>query len=334
MAFSGILLIIEWFTILPVAIRSKASISLQIEYLIFRFPSLLLLTTPFALLFSTIYTFNRLEVRKEITAMCISGIAPFRISLPILLLSLGLTIGSFLKMELVVVDSNRKASKLLEEISGVKEEMEKRDVSLYGCGGKRLYHFGLFNNIDGRIDDVTILGQGIRIDARMARWKKDGWYLFDGVIRRFDENLLWEGIEWFDLRKGDIHETKEVIWKVLSSRRLRSEDMSLKELIEYIRILGDFGKKRSDKITDFHLRFSIPFINLIVVIFGTGISLMNRGRMTSFGTSLLVAFLYWVAIATSRSLGHGGIVPPWISAWGPNILFLLIGVGVWHFLKL
>lgn len=323
--FGSLLFIIEWLGRATSLLRSDAPILTQIEYMTFRLPSVFLLVTPFAFLFSTIYTFNRFEREKEIMAMSTSGVSFGRIFLPVLVFSLGLAIFTFFINEVIVVGSNAKASMLLMEIEGTERKNSKRNVSLYGWGGKRLYHFSLFDNLEGRIEGVIILDDRIRIDARMAKWQGDSWYLFDGVIRRFNKGE----VERFDIRRGDICESKDMIWKALSSRRVRSENMGLRELFNYIEILRGFGRKISDKLTDLHLRFSLPFINIVIAIFGMGISFGRGGKIACFGSALLVGFLYWGTIALFRTLGHTGRLTPWLSAWAPNLIFLIIGGTFW-----
>jgi lipopolysaccharide export LptBFGC system permease protein LptF len=44
------------------------------------------------------------------------------------------------------------------------------------------------------------------------------------------------------------------------------------------------------------------------------------------GISIIIGFLYWVTMAFNISLGHVGVLPPFLAAFGSNIIFGLVGL--------
>jgi lipopolysaccharide export system permease protein len=42
--------------------------------------------------------------------------------------------------------------------------------------------------------------------------------------------------------------------------------------------------------------------------------------------SIGLVFFYYVIYSLCRSLGRGGMIDPFISAWIPNLLFLMLGI--------
>ena len=51
----------------------------------------------------------------------------------------------------------------------------------------------------------------------------------------------------------------------------------------------------------------------------------QRPLATSIGVGLSVGFSYWVLLALSVSLGHGGAIPPIVAAWTANVVFAVLG---------
>ena len=82
-----------------------------------------------------------------------------------------------------------------------------------------------------------------------------------------------------------------------------------------------------------YLKISFAFTNLIVVLCGIPLVVIREKGEISFGAgaSIFVIFGYYAFIKFGQSLGFKGILSPIISAWIGNIIFLLIGIGL--FLK-
>jgi lipopolysaccharide export system permease protein len=110
--------------------------------------------------------------------------------------------------------------------------------------------------------------------------------------------------------------------------RRNSYEMSFVELARYIKLLKRMGRKAKGAIVDLHLKISFPFTSVVMALLGVPLSLQNPfgGKLPGFGLSILISFLYWGAIALGRSLGQSGILPPPLSAWFGNIVFLLVGL--------
>ena len=47
----------------------------------------------------------------------------------------------------------------------------------------------------------------------------------------------------------------------------------------------------------------------------------------SLGLSVVVAIAFYLVFLLLRSLGGVGLLPPWLAAWGADLLFL--GLGLW-----
>jgi lipopolysaccharide export system permease protein len=43
--------------------------------------------------------------------------------------------------------------------------------------------------------------------------------------------------------------------------------------------------------------------------------------MAGIGVGIALAISYWTAISIFAALGSGGVLPPTLAAWAPNLLF-------------
>ena len=79
-----------------------------------------------------------------------------------------------------------------------------------------------------------------------------------------------------------------------------------------------------------YLKISFAFTNLIVDLCGIPlVVIMERGELSyGAGASIFVIFGYYAFIKFGQSLGFKGLVSPFIAAWIGNVVFLLIGIGL------
>ena len=79
-----------------------------------------------------------------------------------------------------------------------------------------------------------------------------------------------------------------------------------------------------------YLKISFAFTNLIVVLCGIPLVIIREKGELSFGAgeSIFIIFGYYAFIKFGQSLGFKGILSPILSAWIGNVIFLLIGIGL------
>jgi lipopolysaccharide export LptBFGC system permease protein LptF len=58
-------------------------------------------------------------------------------------------------------------------------------------------------------------------------------------------------------------------------------------------------------------------------------SRLSCGR--SFGLGLVIGFGYWVVLGFTSSFGHSGVIPPWLAAWLPNLVFATLALSIFLF---
>nr|MBC8456837.1 LptF/LptG family permease [Deltaproteobacteria bacterium] len=77
-----------------------------------------------------------------------------------------------------------------------------------------------------------------------------------------------------------------------------------------------------------NIKIAFPFVILIMALIGIPVALWKKDMGTPVAVSLgiVLCFAYLLILGLSRTLGFAGILPPLLSAWFANSLFLFLGI--------
>jgi lipopolysaccharide export LptBFGC system permease protein LptF len=100
-------LIVDIFENLNRFIDNNVTSDILINYYKASLPSMVSVTIPVSCLVSSVFTYGMMIQRKEWLVFKSSGLSLYRLSLPVLLLGLLLSIGSFYFDNSVVIDNNK-----------------------------------------------------------------------------------------------------------------------------------------------------------------------------------------------------------------------------------
>jgi len=79
---------------------------------------------------------------------------------------------------------------------------------------------------------------------------------------------------------------------------------------------------------EIHKKFALPFVCLIFVLVAIplGISTKKGGRTSGFTISLGIILVYYILITAGEKNAMEGHMSPFLGMWGPNFLFLAVGL--------
>jgi len=294
----------------------------------------------FVNLFSALFTFiavifftSKLAANSEIIAILSSGVSFKRLLWPYFISSLILGIFSFVLINWIIPPANQKRIQF-EEIyiknryrnteknihrqiqPGVFMYMENFN-NIYNIG----YKFSLEKFEDGRLTS-KLLSDYVQWDSVTGKWN-----VFNYWIRDFEGNK--EKI--ITGRKIDtlINMTPEEF----SRRENIVEAMNYRQLNHFIEEEKEIG---SDNITNWmiekHKRLAYPFSTFILTLIGVCISSKKRrgGIGINIGVGLLLAFSYILFMQVSTVLATNANFDPLLAVWIPNILYAIIGIGLYY----
>ncbi|MFN8811494.1 MAG: LptF/LptG family permease [Acidobacteriota bacterium] len=90
------------------------------------------------------------------------------------------------------------------------------------------------------------------------------------------------------------------------------------------------GKPRRETVDarlELHQRVALPFACLLLALVGVplGVSRRKGGKSAAFVVTVLLAFLYYMTMISLQQMARRGGFPVELAAWGPNLLFVVLG---------
>jgi lipopolysaccharide export system permease protein len=164
-----------------------------------------------------------------------------------------------------------------------------------------------------------------RVDAKKGVYVQGKWVFYDSMEQVLDEESAIYNVRLHSQKAENVDFLPEDLMRVFK----KSDEMNIAELFTYIKEVELEGYDATTFRVDFHARFAYPVLSIIVCLMGTGIAVKRKSRegpSVSIAFGAVMVFLYWVLHSFCLSLGYGGLLPPVISAWISNIIFLCYGV--------
>ena len=139
------------------------------------------------------------------------------------------------------------------------------------------------------------------------------WVLFDGVYQELDE----DGFVQFESRFERMEIVTEQKGEVYLGNQRSVEEMSRRELGEYIERFQRGGLKVRSWVVEHHMRLSLPMASFVFALFAAPLALMGRGgRAYGVIMSLAILLVYYVAVSVSRSWDQRGAAAPGVRLAG------------------
>ncbi|MBU4486540.1 MAG: LPS export ABC transporter permease LptG [Candidatus Delongbacteria bacterium] len=322
-----IYIIIDLFDHLNKFLDAKMPLIGYVLYYTLKIPEIISQIFPVVVFMSLLFTLGNLTKYNEIVAMLSSGISLLRISAPLLILGILLSIGHFFFTEKVVPYSSRKhyeskdyyldkGSKFHRKMNEFVYQENNSIVYISSFDSKSQIASGvsLQSINDGRID--------FRVDAEKMFYKDGKWELKNLIRRKFySDSTGYEKLDsislFLDFEPKDITEIE-----------LKPIEMGYFELKEYIEKKKNLGADMTKWEVEKMSKLSYSVISLILILIAIPLS-TGRGRSSTsvnFGISVGIAFVYYLLIIMFKNWGAVGQINVPISAWTPNIIFGLIGI--------
>lgn len=327
-----IYLVVLFFQKMDTFIKYQAPFLLIFEYFLYKIPEVIFQwTLPYAVLLSTLLTLGTFARHSEITAMKAGGVSLYRITIPLFIIALLISFFSFLGNEYLVPLTNQKTRYLLSV--EVRKELQTsyfKNYKIWYYGDRGIFNIQLLDADGKKLKGMTLYQFDDqfrcirRIDAREARWTNGKWILYQGAIREFQEGGGIHTVPFSD-HEFDLQED----WESFQKIQQKSGEMSYTELHAYIEKIGVAGYDTTRYLVDLYSKLSYPFLNLIMVLIGIPFALKtgrSGGVALSIGISVMIGFAYGVIFYVFLSFGKSGVLPPFLAAWTPTLLFGLTGI--------
>ena len=315
------------FTMADLIINKGVPFWAVLKLLVYKLPSLLVLTFPVSTLFGTAMALGRLSNDNEITALRTSGVTLFRIAAPILIVGILVSLISFITNEKIVPRANLVSTNIIRQIIYKQPLPEVKENVFFKDAHNRYYYARRVNMKTKNMESVVVYEVTDEkfprfILAESAIFAGRIWELKNGVIHRYDEKGYLNYEANFSEMKINVSED------VLSFTEQKTpQDMERKELVDMINVLAKGGANTHSLLTELYMRYSIPFTCFVFALVGVPFSLPlpRSGRTWGMVVTIVFMFTFYVFTTIFRSLGRGGILPPAVAAFTPQVSFVIIG---------
>ncbi|GAB4379483.1 MAG: LPS export ABC transporter permease LptG [Calditrichia bacterium] len=330
LAFIIIFIIVDLIENLDKFLSHNAQLGHVVLYYIYYIPFIIILTLPVCMLLSSLFSLGSMAQHNEIIAIKTSGVSLYRILIPVLILSLLISVLSGLAGETLVPQTNR--ARLDVYRYQIKKEaptiQTSRNYLAVQDEDNRQIFIQFYETAKKKAHKVNILwikdNQIIRrIDAKYMVWKDktSNWILHGATERIFTDTS--EIIHRLDTLA---YANSRITPEELLDLEITPEEMNYAELNRFVDKMISLGADARRWLVDLYMKISYPFANFIIVLFGAPLAAQKRrsGTALGFALALLISFIYFLFLRTGQVLGHKGELEPWLAAWIGNIVF---GVG-------
>jgi len=201
----------------------------------------------------------------------------------------------------------------------------------------RIYHYNYFDLQKSVFSQLSIYDFDPSAWSFQRRVYSERGYLSDGhlsLVNCWSRDFVNGRPTGFEKKeKIDLLDVED---KDHFKKRYKEPDqMSYAELRRYI---GELEERDFDTVrfkVDLYYKVSFPLASLIMTLLGIpfAFSMGKRGTLVGIGLSIAIAMIYWGGIGIFKSIGYLNYLSAFLAAWGPNLIFGLIGLYLLFTLK-
>jgi lipopolysaccharide export system permease protein len=323
--------------------RGLPSGKIALSY-VFDLPEKMFLVLPVAVLFATVFTVGSLGRHSELTAAKASGISFHRLGRPLFLAGAAAFLMGLVLGELAPVATTKRLELLGERTI---QSLPSRDNFVYRADGGWVYAIRGLDLRTRQMVDLVLEREGTGAEyPTIVLAAQSATYSDSGGKKRNRETGHWM-IQHGSLRYlegSDANAEFAFAFDSLQSRTLREspvdllaqpkapDEMRYAELQRYIDALARSGSNAKKLQVELALKIAIPFICLLIALFGAplAISSPKSGAAWGVAASLATTFIVLLMFQLAKAVGSGGVLPPMLAAWLPN---LLVGVAAVYLLR-
>ncbi len=291
-------------------------------YYLYFVPYIVILTMPVATLLAAVFSVGSMAKHNELVAMKSLGYSLYRVMGTLLALGFTVSVLSFILAEGVAVRASRKKENIqrvyLDRVrGGISSRLQNIEIQE---PPDKIITIGFFDGEKNEAKQVKVeTFQGARLvsrlDSPMMYWDGNMWIVKQGYQRIFEGDKESAFPITQTLKYHFQFDPQE-----LMLAQVKPDEMSLQELVRFVRRIRLLGGEVHQWLTDLHIRIAFPLSNLVIVLFSVPIAYNRRRRSMAvgFGISLVVCFVYFGLVKMGQTMGQKGSIPPFWGAWLGN----------------
>jgi len=302
------------------------------RYYFLTIPWFVSISIPMGLLLSTVFTIGILQKRNEITAIKASGVSIKRIGLSLLISGLFFSISLFYFDNKIVTKSLHTRGELEDQYFKKNKSNPKRKQNIYRqINDDEVVIINKYNFKNKEAKNVSIMkidGGNLRsrIDTDIMVWDENSksW-----KISYYDERIFIDNNQFlFSQYAKDTLIDLNFSSTDLTKESVKPEEMNFFELKEFVKKIKYNGINEPRWEVNMHFKTAFACSSFLMILFGLSLSVQKPRTNIGIGIglSIFTIFIYYATLKFGQSMGYKGIINPFLSVWGANIIFLTIGI--------
>lgn len=308
--------------------------------MVYSLPFIIAQSAPFATLVGFLMSLGGMMTSNEILIFRAAGISFFKIFVPVVLLGIFISIGSFFVNDYLLPLGTIKYNNLMRKIVNSTPSIELESNSVKHLDNSNI----IIGNVDGnKVSDLVIIdahdnedriiiaGESVLVGAKE-----------EGVLMQFDmQDATVLTINNDNRNNYDILSSARTVLNVFDTAFLGSWSQSPREMTTYdlTKRLNEMKAEKTEspstlrKINlwdmEWHKKFAIPFGSIFFALLAFSMAFLfgkNNGQMIGLFLGIVICVLYWaVQIIGQLLVTKVGLNAFWC-IWTPNIIVGLFGI--------
>jgi lipopolysaccharide export system permease protein len=326
--FVFLLLLIDLFSNLIRYLNNEVPTASILKISLFYIPKSVSYAMPMSLLFAAAYTLGDLYSRNELTSVFATGIPLWRFSISFVVVGLVASIFSFYLDDKIVIPTLKQKNELSRLALKQYVTKSNSDIVIKAKNGRVIYSVDYFDSDKDILNGVSVVEMtenGLfvsQIRSPSAEWKESYWEFKNAVIYRYDESGV---LRIYPFYFDDSYNEHPDIFR---RKSVNVEELSARNAGLLVKDLRSAGLPYHHTQANYYHRYSFAATSLIVMILS--ISMGGRFRknilLMSLFTSLSVAVVYYIAEMLSMTMAGLNYIHPFVGAWFPVLIFIVIGI--------
>ena len=331
-AFVGIYLLVDFFEKVDDFLEHQAAAKYYFTYFACKTPLIVSQVLPLTILMGVFLTLGGLTKSNELTAIRAGGISLFKIITPLIIAATLLSGANFLLNEYLVPAGTRTANHILKtEVKGKATTLTKRD-NVWFRDNDTIYHINLVVAEKKKLHGVSLyqfdqqLQITTRIDAADAIYRDGHWVSTSATMRQFSTTTQQLTAE---------NKTTQLVLPLsktpedFGTTTGKNDELNFAQLRHLSRRMQQEGLEVTRYRVDMFSRLATPLACLVMAFVAIPFALQksrNVNLALGISISVLIGVAFFIVQSTLIALGYSGTLPPFVSAWSANIVFLLLGL--------
>lgn len=316
--------------------EAQIPLTAVLQVLLLQIPYILTFALPMAVMLAVLTTISRLGEDGELVAFKSIGIGLYRLAVPILVFSLGISLVTFSLGETVIPEFRAQSDQVLQRYLRQEERVGQiRDIYYpeYGPNDqvRRLYYAKEFDGIS--MSGITVVDFSQPelvqvITAAGAEWSypKSTWTISDGVI--YLVSNLGNIRDIIEFQQQQLVIPRKLEEDVLTPAQVT--ELSTAQARQALTLAEQDQNPTLVRALTVHLQqqYAQPFVAIVFGLMGLGFGAMGqkRGAAQGFGLSVGLIFAQILLTYFAGALGFVGLLTPVMAAWFPQGLGLAVAV--------